>query len=150
MRLAISEPNFKYTEKNMATRSDISVKVGDKYRTVYCHWDGYLTHNGAILLEHYNSQKLAEELVSNGDISSLGEKCSKPEGHSFENRIEGYTVYYGRDRGEEGTEYKESEERPQCEEEYLYVFEDDKWHVESEYIQNGYQELTEELIALNY
>jgi len=134
----------------MATRSNISVKVDGKYRTIYCHWDGYLAYNGAVLLEHYNSQKLAEELVSNGDISSLREKCSKPEGHSFENRIEGYTVYYGRDRGEEGTEYKESEERPQCEEEYLYVFEDGKWHVESEYIPNGYQELTEELIALNY
>lgn len=131
----------------MATRSNICVKVGDVYRTVYCHWDGYLAHNGAILFEYYDSQELAEELVSHGDMLTLDKKCSKPNGHSYENPVDGYTVYYGRDRGEKNTGYIESTTRPLCNEEYLYVFEDGKWHVESEYIPNGYQELTEELIS---
>lgn len=132
----------------MATRSNISVKVGNEYRTVYCHFDGYLSGVGEKLLNHYNSQELAEELVKEGNMSCLGKKCSCPDGHSFENRIEGYTVYYGRDRGEEGNEYNVSEERPKVTEEYLYVFEDGKWFVSSIYFdaKNPIQELTQELI----
>ena len=55
----------------MGTRSRIGVMHGDKVKSVYCHWDGYLEHNGAILQEHYNSSK-ANFLVALGDISSLG------------------------------------------------------------------------------
>ena len=128
----------------MATRSNISVKIGNEYRTVYCHWDGYLEGVGKTLLNHYNSQELAEELVKEGDMSCIGEKCSCPEGHSYENQVNGYTVYYGRDRGEKRTGYKVSEQRPKLSEEYLYVFEDGKWFVFSEYF--NYQELTQELI----
>ncbi len=85
----------------MGTRSDIIVKRADgTWARVYCHWDGYLEHNGALLAEHYNSQALAEALVENGDMSSLHEKCDKPDGHSYETQVKGYTVYYHRDRGE--------------------------------------------------
>lgn len=132
----------------MATRSNISVKVGNEYRTVYCHWDGYLKGVGEMLLNHYNSQELAEELVKEGSMSYLEKKCSCPDGHSYETPINGYTVYYGRDRGETETEYKVSEERPRVNEEYLYVFEDGKWFVSSIYFdaKNPIQELTQELI----
>ena len=132
----------------MATRSNISVKVGNEYRTVYCHFDGYLSGVGKTLLNHYNSQELAEELVKEGNMSCLDKKCSCPDGHSFGNRIKGYTVYYGRDRGEEGTEYKVSEERPKITEEYLYVFEDGKWFVSSIYFnaKKPILELTQKLI----
>lgn len=128
----------------MATRSNISVKVGNEYRTVYCHWYGYLEGVGQTLLNYYNSQELAEELVKEGDMSCIGEKCSCPEGHSYENQVSGYTVYYGRDRGETGTEYKISEEKPRVNEEYLYIFEGGKWFVSSAYF--DLQELTQELI----
>jgi hypothetical protein len=87
----------------MGTRSDIIVKLSDgKWKRIYCHWDGYISHNGAILFEHYNSQKLAEKLVEPGDLSSLAEDCSKPEGHTFDSAVKGHCVYYGRDRGETG------------------------------------------------
>ena len=33
----------------MGTRSRIGVMHGDKVKSVYCHWDGYLEHNGQIL-----------------------------------------------------------------------------------------------------
>lgn len=85
----------------MGTRSDIIVQKSDgTWKRIYCHWDGYLSHNGKILFENYTSQKEVEALVENGDMSSLGEKCSKPEGHTFDNPVKGYCVYYGRDRGE--------------------------------------------------
>jgi hypothetical protein len=104
----------------MGTRSDIIVQRADgKFARVYCHWDGYLSHNGVMLATHYNSQELAEALVSLGDISTLGEVIG--EKHDFDFRMkaigrEGYEsdpeyirlkamcLYYGRDRGEEGTE----------------------------------------------
>jgi hypothetical protein len=89
----------------MSTRSDIIVQRRDgSFARIYSHWDGYLAHNGRILFEHYNNQERAEELVSHGDISSLGPHCDKPNGHCFEHRVEGHTVYYGRDRGETGTD----------------------------------------------
>ena len=38
----------------MGTRSRIGVMHGDVVKSVYCHWDGYLEHNGVILQEHYD------------------------------------------------------------------------------------------------
>ena len=127
-------------------KSNICVKVGNMYRTIYCHRDGYISCNGAILLKHYNSQELAEELVSHGDIDSLGKKCSEYDRYSYGD----YTVYFGRDLGNEDSDYRESEKLPFFREEYLYIFENGKWYVVCDYIPEGYQELTEELIALDY
>ncbi|MBE5253482.1 post-segregation killing protein PndC [Mixta mediterraneensis] len=112
----------------MATRSNINVKVGDIYHCVYCHWDGYPEHHGPILTAHYNSQELAEKLVSHGDISILDNSCDKPEGHSFDNRVDGYTVYYGRDRGEENVSFKKKAS-PLNQEEFSYIWDGEKWLV---------------------
>ncbi len=91
----------------MGTRSAIIVERTDgKWAHVYCHWDGYPEHHGPILLGSYATQERAEALVAPGDMSSLAEQCDKPHGHTFDNRVEGYTVYYGRDRGEKGTAAK--------------------------------------------
>ena len=46
----------------MGTRSRIAVMHGPIAKSIYCHWDGYLEHNGAILQEHYDSSK-ANHLV---------------------------------------------------------------------------------------
>ena len=54
----------------MGTRSRIGVMHGDKLKSVYCHWDGYLAYNGQLLQNHYDSAK-ANHLVSLGNISSL-------------------------------------------------------------------------------
>jgi hypothetical protein len=85
----------------MGTRSTIAVELDNgQIQTVYCHWDGYLSHNGSILLEHYNSQQLATELVKLGDISVLGKYIEpKTEKHSFSCPETDCTVYYGRDCG---------------------------------------------------
>jgi hypothetical protein len=85
----------------MGTRSNIIVQHQDgTWKRVYVHWDGYISGVGAILFEHYNSQERAEAVVAPGDMSSLYENCDKPEGHSYDTKVPGYTVYYGRDRGE--------------------------------------------------
>jgi len=100
----------------MATRSRIGVMHGDNVKSIYCHWDGYLEHNGAILQEHYDSVK-ANQLVALGNLSSLrpniGEKhkfspfdCDELTSEEFEKRYGGMCTFYGRDRGETGTEWK--------------------------------------------
>ena len=91
----------------MGTRSDIIAERQDgTWARIYCHFDGYLNGVGRTLIEHYNSQERAEAVVQHGDMSVLAEKCDKPEGHSYDTRVAGYSVYYGRDRGEEHTEAK--------------------------------------------
>lgn len=61
----------------MATRSTITAKIGDKYHSIYCHWDGYIGHNGTILKQFYNTQEKVEELLSLGFLSSLNETIDK-------------------------------------------------------------------------
>ena len=56
----------------MGTRSTIALEFADgTVEQVYCHWDGYLDHNGAILKEHYSNPFKLRELIDLGDLSSL-------------------------------------------------------------------------------
>ena len=68
--------------------------------------DGYLTYNGAMLLDHYNSKERIDKLLSFGNMISLNINIepdpSKP--HTFDDRQEDVAVFYGRDRGEKGQE----------------------------------------------
>ena len=89
----------------MSTRSFICVEQDDgSYKGVYCHSDGYLTYNGAMLLDHYNSREKADALIALGDLSLLCEKLypdpDKPHGFDYDKRQPDVTVAYARDRGE--------------------------------------------------
>lgn len=128
----------------MGTRSIIAYY--DPYSknvvSAYCHWDGYPSYNGVVLLHNYNTLDKVKELVSGGDMSRLGSRCDLPEGHSFENPVEGYTVYYGRDRGEKKVDPRVSKSMADFDDivsgqewEYLFVdrwlyrkFGDSKWY----------------------
>lgn len=62
----------------MSTRSMIAVQnVDGTILSVYAHWDGYLENNGRILLEKYNTEDKVRELISKGDISSLGDTIAE-------------------------------------------------------------------------
>ena len=80
-----------------------------KYRAIYCHNDGYIEHNGKLLVENYNSPEKVDEVLALGDLSHLTDKLyPNPNAeHSFDKRQEGVTVSYARDRGENNTEAKE-------------------------------------------
>lgn len=141
----------------MGTRSRIGVMHGDKCKSVYCHWDGYLEHNGAILQEHYDSPK-ANNLVALGDLSSLGAKLGeahpfskyelKEEDPDFDKlfalheqaEAEGWTTFYGRDRGEKGTEFQTDltfeaffDRVEKCCGEWYYIMRDGVWYVGNTY-----------------
>ena len=126
----------------MGTRSRIGVMHGDKVKSIYCHWDGYLEGVGATLLKHYESSK-ANNLVALGDMSSLqaeiGEKhaFSKHDVPNIEVRVHNdeWCTFYGRDRGEKGVEFKVAqtfdEFLGQCYNsgaEYYYIMRDGTWY----------------------
>jgi hypothetical protein len=65
----------------MGTRSTIALEYADgTVGQVYCHWDGYLSNNGQILLKHYEDPFKVQKLLNEGDMSSLD---SEVEGCSF-------------------------------------------------------------------
>lgn len=107
----------------MSTRSSISKVNADRSITsVYCHSDGYLSYNGKMLLENYSDPAKVDKLLGHGDMSFLEKECDGAEGHSYENRVEGQTVFYGRDRGEEGTEARVAKDEAEFKKQW-----DDSW-----------------------
>lgn len=144
----------------MSTNSSITlheheIGAGDIYKSIYCHWDGYLSYNGAILLEYYNTLEKVKELVSLGDLSSLKERIAPndDEEHSFDKPLDDVCVFYHRDRGEPWNDVKpievySEEEIKECNnQEYNYLFKDGKWY----WNQYGdeWQELTRELCGID-
>ena len=125
----------------MATRSNIAIQNEDgTVQSVYCHWDGYLEHNGKLLLKHYNTEETIKELISNGSLSSLGERIN-PIGdlHDFDNKEEGTTVFYARDRGESVvvSRFDNINQWTKNIEEYGYIWMKGQWHFISNSIYTG-------------
>lgn len=124
----------------MATRSRIGMEMADgSVKSIYCHWDGYVSHNGAILAKHYTDPKKVEALIELGAISSLNENVKPENGdHSFNSPQEGVTVAYHRDRGEEKIPARIDLSVPDFFnsdiEEYGYLFtQEGEWLVKSAY-----------------
>jgi hypothetical protein len=120
----------------MSTHSIIALQLTNgQIVSAYCHFDGYPSHNGRILLENYKTFEQVRKLVTGGDMSSLGEKSEKVAGHSYVTPVEGYTVYYGRDRNETEVGAKTHKDREAFEDyasespgEYIYLFANNKWY----------------------
>ena len=131
----------------MSTRSSISVKQLDgSIKTVYCHFDGYHSHVGKMLLKHYNSQEQANAIVNLGDLSALHESIECPQNHSYDEQITGYSVFYGRDRGEKDINAREyaSFEKAMLRDsqEFDYYWDGSQWLVDEEVLT---KEMTEEI-----
>ena len=145
----------------MGTRSRIGVMHGEKCKSVYCHWDGYLSHNGAILQANYDSSN-ANHLVALGNISSLGRDIG--EAHPFSrfdinkddpdfdklvalNKLaedNDWTTFYMRDRGETEQEFQVSQSFDEflelvdnCGAEYYYIMRDGVWYCGALYAVEG-------------
>ena len=92
----------------MGTRSAIGYKTAEgKVRAKYSHYDGYVAGVGKTLIEHYQAARKIAQMVELGDQSFLAAEIFPKGEHSFETPEEGVTVFYGRDRGEDGVEAKE-------------------------------------------
>jgi len=148
----------------MATRSTIALEYADgTIGQVYCHWDGYLEHNGAMLSKHYSNPFILRDLIDLGDVSSLKptigtqhafSKLEVPmDGEAYDKLYGDMTTFYGRDRGEEGTgaktfiDFQDYMVRFQHEE-YAYILrKDGNWYVKA--YSNEFELLTEALAKCN-
>lgn len=119
----------------MGTRSTIALEYTDgTVQSVYCHWDGYIDHNGRILFNHYSNPFKLRELIDHGDLSSLGEEIGVKISFDEPTRSK-QCKFYKRDRGEENCEADtywnfEMYEMTGNREEYNYILRTDgKWYV---------------------
>ena len=126
----------------MGTRSAIAMKTEDGIRSIYCHWDGYVDHNGRILKEFYSTDDKVQALLDLGDLSSLRQEIGEP--HTFDRHqaepeldmFDNWCLAYGRDRGETDVDAKtfddvktwvESMASSWCE--YFYLWDGRDWIV---------------------
>ncbi len=121
----------------MATRSTIALEFADgTVEQVYCHWDGYLSNNGQILLQHYSDPFKLQRLIDLGAISSLGPEIGeKQDFDKRDTQNENWSLIYARDRGEELVKHKFKDyadyRKNAQSEEYNYILRTDgKWYVE--------------------
>ena len=130
----------------MATRSTIAYRTPEgRIVAVYCHWDGYVSHNGKILHNHYQEARKIAQLIGYGDISSLGAEFGKK--HNFNDSDSAETLadtrctFYNRDRGED-TSCNVFDDIPQWLEhydwsDYAYLWNGKEWLVHNTYTGKG-------------
>ena len=99
----------------MSTNARIGLDKGGQIRTIYCHWDGYLSYVGRT--------SIGEGIGQQVDFDKMCSDMKYSEEHK------GQCVFYHRDRGEdlEITEMSE-DELAHCEK-YNYLFRKGKWYV---------------------
>jgi len=142
----------------MGTRSMIAIQnpYSKDVRAVYCHWDGYLEHNGSILHKHYSASPKVNNLIALGDLSSLRPEIGvqhafssldvpKAEQEAYDKEHGNSCTFYTRDRGEDAPfqvfkTLKEAEEHYTWSD-YFYCFKyskaDDYQSGEWHYKRNG-------------
>lgn len=117
----------------MSTRSYIGIRNTDaSVDYIYCHFDGYPEHNGAILREHYSNINRVNELLELGDLSVLGKFIGEKQ--DFNKRIKDNCLAYGRDRGESNVSKKNGgydELITSQDVSYVYIFDGDYWECHS-------------------
>ena len=56
----------------MGTAAHIAIKTGeDEYRLIYCHYDGYPSHLGKLLVERFRSVAAVTALIDGGDVMAV-------------------------------------------------------------------------------
>ena len=103
----------------MATRSLICKTTGfeTEIESKYCHYDGYPSYNGDILLNHYNNEIEIDNLLANDEyISSLDTTTEE-------------TKFGGE---EHNSFHKDEQELYDCDDygvDYIYLFKNGEWYV---------------------
>ena len=119
----------------MATRARIGIALPNgNASSIYSHWDNYPDYNGAILLLYYNSEDKVRELLSHGDMSSLGVKTGGDVPHEFYSRehnsigFPSVCTFYHRDRGDNLCPAIEMTRQEMIhQEQFSYLWKDGKW-----------------------
>ena len=135
----------------MGTRSAIGYATQDgRVRGKYSHYDGYPAYTGKMLNQHYQQSRKIAQMVELGDQSFLAEEIFPKGAHSFDAPEAGVTIFYGRDRGETGTEPREFDNIVDfvdyyegCGCEYFYVYMNGTWMMYSIHTKEPWQDIQE-------
>jgi hypothetical protein len=133
----------------MGTRSRIGIEMADhSVVSVYCHWDGYPSFNGKVLVERYLNREDVKDLIDGGSMSSLRTRGTWSNGSMLQDAdgeyihdSEGYIMHendrdpqplYHSERGEEinveHTSFDKFVSGDLGGEEYAYLFDlNDNW-----------------------
>lgn len=86
------------------------------YLTIYCHWDGYPSHVGKMLHEHYSELSKVDQMLAFGDASSINESLEA-------------SVFFGRDKNETANVSAEAMSLGDMvgEVPYIYLFDGVRW-----------------------
>lgn len=110
----------------MGTRSMIGMEQEDgTVLGIYCHWDGYWSNNGRILVENYTDRDKVAALIGLGALSSLKPEVAPADGveHSYAAPAADVTIACHRDRGDDSWPAKAFDGKNHMhQEEYAYVF----------------------------
>ena len=136
----------------MGTRSNIAYeRPNGQVIVTYCYYDGYPSYNGVILNENYDTPKTAEELASQGYLSSLKPTLKD----SLEGRanIEPPQIYHS---------YHSYLNDIQWDIEWIYIFRRGQWYVcegmevddnfkilDKDFIENDFQPLWSVISKIN-
>lgn len=142
----------------MSTRSYIAEELPNgKYKVIYCHFDGYLEHNGEILINHYQDRNKLEKLLSFGDLSSLDKNIvpdlNLPHSLDYKEQQKDVCVFYNRDGNENNPDWNakvltKEEMFDNDWIEYFYIFTlEDKWKY-YDYEQDILRDVAEDLEKL--
>ena len=120
----------------MSTNSRIGYIENGKTKSIYCHWDGYIDHNGLILYTYYTTLEEVKALVELGDLSVLGKRLGEKVDFNkmstdvkYRERYDGQCVAYHRDRGEEYSVSEMGLTELEGDQEYNYAFIKGEWYV---------------------
>ena len=123
----------------MATRSMIAATTEKGLiKAIYCHWDGYVSHNGKILFENYTYEDKVQKLLDLGDLSSLGEEpIDDPQGWDYTKEHDFTKCVSYKARGEKNVEARlyNNEEKllegaKNCGAEFVYLWKEGRWYVQ--------------------
>ena len=121
---------------HMSTPAFIGKKNEDGTVTsIYVNADGYPSYMGKMLKQNYKDPEKLDKLLALGDCSSIDKEVDVPEGveHTYDNPVDGITVAYHRDRGEDWDEVEptvsmdEDTFKRRAGTDFWYLFKDGKW-----------------------
>lgn len=120
----------------MSTNSRIGIYENNEVKSIYCHWDGYIEHNGELLYRFYTTAEDVKELIALGDLSVLGKRIGEKVDfnkmsfdQTYREKYDGQCVAYHRDRGEDFNVLTSNEETIADDQEYNYLFKNGEWYV---------------------
>jgi hypothetical protein len=112
----------------MSTRASIFEKTEDGgYRGIYLHWDGYPSHAGEILKNHYDTPEKVSALIDLGDLSSIGSSLGPKSPEAGKDPCVSYHREFGAQLRIEKTLQPRTRLGSVIRVEYTYVFEDGSW-----------------------